>query len=222
MNVAATPSPWDSAVFERRVGLLKGDELAPIEDIAKDGSGKFDVIFAQSPKWIEFPSLHPEPPGLDYLYDMELGVHGHATAFNDVVSVHSNANHVRIAKTAFPDSRFLRDSRLAQHTPNMYEQWMGLGRKSVFVIANTPDDGFLLEGRDDDGALRISLIAVSEDCRGSGAGRFLVSGVLGRWPGTWRVKVSARNHRAIRFYEKIGFRVKEVWTAFHVWPEDYK
>lgn len=208
----ATPSPWDTEVFGYRVGILRAKPPVFAYDIKTANSGKFDVVFVKSDIWIE-PYGNVE--ALDHLYDMEMRV-GEVSGNGHALKTDASAKHLIIARTAFRDSRFLMDRRLHESASDMYVRW--LARKSVYVLNGAEDNAFLLQEQDPDGALRISLVAVNEDFRGMGVGMLLVSAVLSGNPSTvWRVKVSCRNHQAIRFYEKIGFRVKSAHTAFHVW-----
>jgi ribosomal protein S18 acetylase RimI-like enzyme len=213
--MAAKASWWDSDLFGCRVGLLSASQPLSVGAIAEENRRLFDVVFVKSEGWAE-------PRGgadaLDHLYDMELlaaGAAGAAVARRAVLSAPS-PRHIEIARTAFHDSRFLRDRRLAPKAPELYARWVA--GKEVHVLEGATDDAFLVAARDEDGARRISLVAVDEGRRGAGVGEALVSGVFRREPaGVWRVRVSARNHRAVRFYENLGFRVKSVRTAFHVW-----
>lgn len=215
MSSIAKPSPWDSDVFRCRVGLLSGNLLPPTSVIATENAGLFDVVFVKFEGWVD-----PDGPVgvVDYLYDMELLSPGGAWPADDVIVLEASPRHLEIARTAFHDSRFLRDRRLAHKAPDLYDRWVA--GKKVHVLRGASDDAFLLETQDGDGAKRIALVAVDEWKRSAGAGKALLAGVLLGVPAaTWRVKVSVRNHRAVRFYEGAGFRVRSVWTAFHVWTE---
>lgn len=213
--VRAIPAPWDSDVFGYRVGLLAAAPADSIEAIAEANRGLFDVVFVKSEGWGD--------PGagavaVDYLYDMERMELPAPSCIKEVLLTPLSARHMEIARTAFRDSRFLRDPRLSIKAPEMYSRW--LFGKEVHVLEGAIDDAFLLATEDADGVRRISLIAVDERRRGSGTGRALLDGTIRRErPATWRVRVSSRNHGAIRFYEGAGFRVRNVRTAFHVWTD---
>ena len=222
MSVAVY-SKWDSEVFGLNVATMyiPSDEQISQEAIAREGE-RFGVVFVTTKMWVEF--FYPAvPPGLDHLYDMERYVARSPIVTNRhraAVLVNPSDRHLEIARTAFRDSRILRDPRLEGRAGEMYARWASSGR--VHVIVGDPDSAFLVTKRDVDGAARISLVAVDKQRRGTGLGNALVLDVLDQSPGLWRVKVSASNHRAIRFYEKLGFLVKDAWTAFHVWPKDWK
>lgn len=223
MRTRAKLAPWASKVFERRIGNLDVDVPPSVEAIKNGNRGRFDVVFVRSPGWHD-PS--DRVTALDYLYDMEqLVPFGGPPAMNSRASTLDaevrkvgtfSPKQLRIAATAFSESRFLRDPLLSMKAPAMYTRWLYENR--AYVLSDSPDDGFLIATKDSDGARRISLMAVSEEKRGGGIGELLALNVLSeRSPEIWRVKASVRNYRAVRFYESIGFHVKSVWTAFHVW-----
>lgn len=217
MNVQAEASDWESSVLGVRVGTLDvaNGPLLDLENIRTWNREKFDVVFVRCEGWVD-PIL--SVTALDYLYDMEAEIATENTR-TSCVSVMSfpSKKHLEIALESFPESRFLRDRRLSGKAAERYVRW--LSEHQAYVPTEAPDDAFLVTQDDTDGARRISLIAVSGRRRSTGIGNRLVTGVLAIEPTRkiWRVRVSARNHRAIRFYEKIGFRVKSVSTTFHIW-----
>jgi GNAT superfamily N-acetyltransferase len=208
----ATHSQMYSDVFDFKVGVLETKPPIYAYDVKSNNKGHFDVVFVKSDSWVD---PHGDVTALDYLYDMEFEP-GHKITKPTTSYQVSDFEHVKIAQTAFKDSRFLRDHMLHQNVERMFSGW--ISRKMVHVFGGAPLDAFLYENSDEDGARRISLLAVKDSCRGTGLGKLLVNGVLDTAPvSLWRVKVSCRNHRALRFYESIGFQVKSVSTAFHVW-----
>lgn len=218
MNLKALLSVWSSQVFGFQVGTLDLQGLPSIEDV-KSENKDLDVVFVKCPGWQDPTNV----TALDYLYDMErttnITSHGYVRGtFDQVHKVQIlNASRLGIAATAFSDSRFLRDPRLKSSAPNMYVRW--LAENPAYVLSDTPDVGFLVPSRDSDGSARISLLAVAQEIRKTGVGRRLTSSVFALEYGVWRVRVSSRNINAIRFYESIGFRMKSVTTAFHVWMD---
>jgi ribosomal protein S18 acetylase RimI-like enzyme len=208
----ATYSKLYSEIFDVKVGTLDINPPIYSYDVKAANKGLFDVVFVKSEAWVD---PHGDVVALDYLYDMELMAGrevGKPTTSYQIADV----EHVKIAQTSFKDSRFLRDPLLCQNVERMFAGW--ISRKLVHVLDGAPLDAFLYESADEDGARRISLLAVKESCRSLGLGKLLVSRVMETSPtALWRVKVSCRNYRAVRFYESIGFRVKSVSTAFHVW-----
>lgn len=215
MSLLAKLSSWESDVLGVRVGLLPVDLAPSLNSVRADNAWKFDVIFVLCDRWLEPPE---GAVATDHLYDMELETAGEKPKTSCVSMISfPGRKHIEIAMEALQDSRFLRDPRLAQKSCERYARWLSEHR--VYTATENPDGAFLIVTDDPDGARRISLIAVSQEFRGSGIGTRLAGGVLAIEPSRqlWRVKVSARNHRAIRFYENLGFRVKNVSTVFHVW-----
>lgn len=217
-SVLATPSTWESDVLDVRVGTLIVDISHSIDDIRERNKSEFDVVFVSCGWWYDPPS---DVIAIDHLYDMEIRSTGEklGTSCVSTISFPSKA-HVEIAREALHDSRFLADPRLAQKSPDRYVRW--LTEHQVYVPVEAPDGAFLVATDDLDGSRRISLIAVAKEFRGHGMGARLVAGVFSAEPTrvVWRVKVAAKNYRAIRFYEGLGFRVKSVSTVFHVWMKN--
>ncbi len=215
MSLAAKSSEWESSVLGVRVGLLTPECSPSYDDIRDANNQAFDVVFVSYQKWL-YPAYGPI--GLDHLYDMEAKVSGEKLKTSCVSAISfPSSSHVAIAREALQDSRFLRDRRLAAKSGDRYVRWITEHR--VYVPVEAPEGAFLVATDDPDGARRISLIAVAGTYRGQGIGARLVAGVFAAEPTktVWRVKVSAGNHRALRFYETLGFRVKSVSTVFHVW-----
>jgi GNAT superfamily N-acetyltransferase len=216
--IVAAASKWDSEVFGIKVGVLITEAPVAVEDVRNANRGVFDVVFVKAGGWVDPDGL---AAAVDHLYDMEI----EAPRPRPRVRILARAllspprpRHLEIARTAFSDSRFLRDGRLREMAPGLYSRWVS--GKMLHVLDGHADDAFLLASRDADGARRIALVAVDDARRGAGIGDALLAGALSlEPPALWRVRVSVRNHRAVRFYESAGFRVSGVSTAFHVWTE---
>ena len=214
MNLMALPSSWSSEVFGVRVGTLDLLELPSIEKVKSKNKGLFDVVFIKCQGWQDVDGV----VALDYLYDMERTVIPEEGKKPEVLKVQTAAGpRLAIAAEAFSDSRFLRDSELKSKASKMYVRWVV--ENLSYVLWNTPNVGFLVPSKDPDGANRISLLAISKEVRRAGIGKLLTAGVFAKEPGFWRVRVASRNISAIRFYETVGFRMKSVTTAFHVWMD---
>lgn len=215
-NLEATPLPWDSEVFGVQVGLLRTKGTLPrVLQIAQANQSKVDVVFVKADGW-------HDPRGVlavDYTYEMEFSDFTPASDAPVIECRPPRASHLAIAREAFKDSRFYRDPFLLGKAGAFYEKWLH-GDGIVYALEDRQDDAFLFVSVDPDVAGRVSLIAVAEQSREASVGRDLVYGVMRRRQdlGPWRVRVNARNFKAIRFYESFGFRVKSVQTAFHIWP----
>lgn len=216
MSYKAKLSSWDSDLFDYRVGLLNLNLVPKISRIQEDNRKDFDVVFVKIPGWVDVSGVE----ALDYRYDMELSDSKKEARKHPVKSIECVlAKHFEIARTAFTDSRFNFDRRLKSRAYEVYPRWLA-GVSKLYTFSRRDEEAFVAVENDGD-ARRISLIAVSEKLRSSGLGQVLVRGMFDlEKKRTWRVKVSARNYRAIRFYETLGFRIQDVSTAFHVWMHE--
>lgn len=206
----AVESEVHTRAFGYRIGELHTDPPVYPYDVAIDNPD-FACVFVRLRGWWD----PPEPvTALAYLYEMEFRLPGPLDIPALTVQKTASEEHLEIARTAFRDSRFLLDWKLHELSDETYARW--IAGKSVHVLRDSPDMGFMYV-TEEEGARRISLVAVHQRDRGMGAGRLLVFNVIGSIGGTWRVKVYCKNHRAVRFYENIGFRVKGIETVFHVW-----
>lgn len=219
-KLKATLSQWDTDLWGYKVGHLYVPQgTIPTAYVIDANQDNFDVVFVKAKGW------HEEKKGrvaVDWRFDMEL-LHPPQKILGEpaVVSLEGPlAAHMEIARTAFIDSRFLRDPMIAEKVPELYRRWLMAAEGQLWALdGQQKEDGFLVQTYDEDKTPRISLIGVAEKYRGLGLGERLALGVMNRFESAkaWRVTVAVRNWRAIRFYEGMGFRVKEVTTAFHIW-----
>jgi len=212
----AIPLPWDSDALKVRVGLLKADGPLPRAlPIIEANKGKVDVVFVKADGW-------HDPQGVlavDYTYEMDLLGVDHESGPPVVVCSSPRPAHLVIAEEAFRGTRFYRDPFLYGRAGPFFVKWIH-GNGALYALEKDLDSAFLFVTVDQENVGRISLIAVAEKRRGTSVGGGLVCGVIGKLREfrSWKVRVNARNFRAIRFYENLGFRIKSVQTAFHVWP----
>lgn len=213
MNAVA--SPWDSRIFGVRVGKLRA-EGAPAADMLRAANASaFDVLFVVSDGWVE----PDEAIAVDWRYDMAASEPPSAvTAPAGPPDSRSWPSLIELAGEAFGDSRFLRDPGLSAKAAEVYRRWISdaLRRGSVLAPPDGGPEAFCVVEEGPEG-WRIELVAVSAGARGRGVGRRLLDAAAVSLGPRRRVRVSARNHRAIRFYESAGFRVESVSTAWHIW-----
>jgi len=215
MNPLATSSEWESDVLGLRVGVISSDKIPAVDAVRAVNRESFDVVFVSCQKWVEQGEGRV---AIDYLYDMEMLAPEEKAKTSCISTItFPGKKHIDIARNATVESRFMRDPLLSGKSQERYVRW--LTDHQAYVPVEAPDSAFLVPVNDKDGARRISLIVVDTEVRGTGIGTRLVRGAFSTEPSNrlWRVKVSARNRRALRFYETIGFRVKSVSTVFHVW-----
>jgi ribosomal protein S18 acetylase RimI-like enzyme len=215
MTARAARSEWESEVLGVRVGVISSEKIPTTDLIRSENRGAFDVVFVYCSKWAEQCKGRV---AIDHLYDMEAITHGCASAVSCISTIKfPSKKHLEIIRNGSIENRFSRDPNLFKMANERYVRW--LSEHEAYVLSDDPESAFLIPTTDEDGHRRISLIAVDRNKRGAGIGTRLVSGSFAAEPGCklWRVKVSARNRKALKFYETIGFRVKSVSTVFHVW-----
>lgn len=216
MNYRAHASSWDTELFNYDVGTLDITHLPRISRIREDNRKVFDVVFVKLPGWVDVQEVE----ALDYRYDMELPDPRKEARKHPIQVIECiPQKHLDLASRAFVDSRFSFDRRLKSRAYEIYPRWLS-GADRVYTFSrHHQEDAFVAVSTEKD-IRRISLIAVSEKVRSLGLGETLLRAVFDQEKKVrWRVRVSARNYRAIRFYESLGFRMKEVSTAFHVWVD---
>lgn len=213
-------SQWDSKVFGVKVGTLSlGVEWESPEihaQIQDENRGAFDVVFA---KGEGFSLLGGHALALDWRYDMEIANFPNEEA-EEAARIEADERVLDLAANVLgPVGRFLRDPRLKDQSGEFYREWCRSSSGRIYSLKGRERDCFAVISVEPDGTRRLELVAVSESARGKGYGTDLLIAVLqGAGPEEfWRVRVSASNWRAIRFYESLGFRIKSVSTAFHVW-----
>lgn len=87
-----------------------------------------------------------------------------------------------------------------------------------FIVAeDTTIAGFILGALTDTHTLRILMLCVEESKRGKGVGTALISALIEEFPKAERIflEVKVRNKTAIKFYERIGFRITDFLPNFY-------
>jgi len=77
--------------------------------------------------------------------------------------------------------------------------------------------GFILSAKQSKEELRILMLAVKKEYRGQGIGSMLLKELLLRFPEVRRIylEVKVGNKKAIKFYKKHGFKIKEKIKDFY-------
>lgn len=132
---------------------------------------------------------------------------------------------VRVARSAFTQSRFHLDPKISDHVANEIKAaWVGNffeGKRGQFMIVaelHGSVAGFLQLLLSSDKCLTIDLIGIDPAARGRGLGRSMISFALVACgpPARLRVGTQAANVRSLRFYESLGFRVAATSHVFHL------
>ena len=123
-------------------------------------------------------------------------------------------------------SRFTSDPRFgARQSGRLFDRWIELsleGRAAVFLVARRDGRtlGFMT-CRVDGGVAAFELVGVREEATGAGVGSALTSQAalslqaLGQ--DAVQVATQGRNRRALRFYESLGFRTRDISLVYHRW-----
>jgi dTDP-4-amino-4,6-dideoxy-D-galactose acyltransferase len=228
---------WDSKFFNRKIGELKVvSESLPhmkhaVERAKKDGF-KYVICKMQSQQTALIKLL--ESLGF-YLSDI-----GVIWAVETKKFLHKNVNknlynrksikiaaekdiHMlqEIVKSLFLESRFYSDPFFSkEEADRLYQTWIensvkGNAADIVFCI---PDKGFITCKKLPLYSGEIVLIGVKKDLRGKGIGTILIENAI-RWFKTQgtnvvSVRTQLKNLRAMNFYVKLGFYIKEYDIIF--------
>jgi ribosomal-protein-alanine N-acetyltransferase len=87
-----------------------------------------------------------------------------------------------------------------------------------FIVAeDNTIAGFILGALTDTHTLRILMLCVEESRRGKGVGTALINAFIKGFPKTERIflEVKVHNKTAIKFYEKLGFRITDFLPHFY-------
>jgi dTDP-4-amino-4,6-dideoxy-D-galactose acyltransferase len=135
-----------------------------------------------------------------------------------------------IARGAYTDTRFFKDSRFAKvRAADLYEKWIerDFAEHTVLIASESDSSGPVLgyitcQSEDEDRG-RIGLVGVAETARNRGVGSCLVEAGLQHFrnsgKSTVRVATQGTNIAAMRLYESAGFKTKQVSIWFHRWFE---
>ncbi|MEC1338523.1 GNAT family N-acetyltransferase [Bacillus velezensis] len=133
----------------------------------------------------------------------------------------------RLARDAFTKSRYYQDPHLSYESANrLFEEWArnnAEGRASLQFAATYKGEtvGFV-QGLSKGDEFVLDLMAVKPGFEGKGAGFHLAAHVIEQSLRFQHKTVSAgtqlHNVRAIRLYERMGFKVDASYYYYHVWP----
>lgn len=157
---------------------------------------------------------------------------GQETAFSQIRSAFKEPLNPALLSLALQSgeySRFRKDPAIAAGKYEaMYRAWIekSLSGESAFDVLvyheGEQEKGLItLEDRGEWGG--IGLVAVDRTCRGSGAGRKLVTAALQRFKQRGfplvRVVTQMENIPACRLYQRAGFELEEVVNIYHLWMD---
>ena len=131
----------------------------------------------------------------------------------------------KIARQAHHDTRFFKDLNFDRSKcEELYARWIQSDFEAGNVLGYFPKNredagGCITLAMENPGCMRIGLIALEGTLRGQGVGCQLLDAAL-RTAGEMgaasiRVATQGTNVRALKSYEKAGFRVRDVKIWFH-------
>jgi dTDP-4-amino-4,6-dideoxy-D-galactose acyltransferase len=133
----------------------------------------------------------------------------------------------KIARKAHHDTRFFKDLNFDRSKcEELYARWIHRDFELGNVLGCFPHkrqdaSGYITLAMESPGCARIGLIAVEKTLRGQGAGRQLLDAALRTavemGAASIRVATQGTNVPALKLYEKVGFRVRDVKIWFHKW-----
>ncbi|MBD3859035.1 GNAT family N-acetyltransferase [Bacillus sp. 28A-2] len=139
--------------------------------------------------------------------------------YDSVVSL----GHQAFMKSRYALDPFL-DQRLVQH---FYQEWLRnnlYGRADINLVAKMNGEVVgMIQGKAIDNKMAIELFAIRSDIQGKGIGKKLFSEMMkvsyDRQYSFISAGTQLHNFPAIQLYEKMGFRTKNTFLYYHVWPK---
>ncbi|MDF2596159.1 MAG: hypothetical protein K0R69_2500 [Clostridia bacterium] len=236
MRVNMQSTPWDDQYFNlstARVTLTQ--ELAVTEQKELiENSKRFDLVVIDNSKCIPENDRILSALKNNYLCDIQVrfqlvpeGIHISQPANVSIENSMSQSKEILdISRTAYRYSRFKVDKFLDQQkSQDIYIRWCedAFNRPDKYFVVYKKDErieGYILFHIDE--ALMIELVAVREGSQGSGIGGKMIQELIRFYRqkdiGEIRVGTQAHNKEAIGFYQKHGFKLQEVRTIYHYWP----
>ena len=214
----------DAAHFGLRVGAATVCSAADVDAVAGTLSA-FDAA------WVTVRALSLVPAVcnlatvgvVDYRYDFAKPDAGRDTPFPAAMPQVERIEDVRHLVTgAFLTSRFVADPRTAPAAEGLFERWLVRGVAEGRLRRYEEDGrvtGFLLWGRDADGAGRHVLAAVDPARRGHGIYSTMITASEHAAPrgAIVRGKVPVTNIGPVHALQALGYRVADLEAVVHLW-----
>lgn len=222
---------WDSFFFKRKIGALQADgkSLSQIKSslnqaeregfqyiICKTGFSSADLI-----RFLESSGFYLTDIGITWALQTDDARFARRRRFAsqdtiEVATLKDVPMLQKISKGLFVTSRFYHDPFFSRReADNLYQKWVENSVKnfpasSVFHI---PGSGFIVCKKSNERAGEIVLVGVKKGLHGKGIGSALIEHAMRRFRTqgieTVTVRTQLRNLKAMNFYAKLGFHIRE-------------
>lgn len=224
-------SQFDSGVFQQQVCKLTVDSNDDVLELQRlIATVGVDLVFVKV-RAIEFvvPVCNSGHVGcIDGLYDSVKKIPAKGTELYVRNSIPRRpaepSPFFNICDEAFRYVRFYRNPRTKDGARDLYHWWMRnahVDRRVLYEYVDEKPAGFLIFTENKQAqTIRCDLIAVDKKLRGKKIGERLMARMEDRAPTGYRawVKTSVDNLGALRFYQRLGYQIRDFETAIDLSP----
>ena len=225
---------WDSDFFQKKVGRIVAENTDCIENLlneTKNNNYQLIYIFGKKDFFIDDKILK-QFNGLladrKILYEKEIF---ELVQSSPIVSEYKNKELIseleQLAYISGEFSRFKLDKNFDKNCfYRMYKIWMENSLKkqiadNIFVVKENDVINAMVTLKIDNKRGNIGLIGVSSNTQGKGYGKALINAceneLLNKDISKLEVPTQYNNTQACKFYEKCGFKIKEITNIYHFW-----
>jgi len=226
--------PWDSDFFGFKIGRIiveKTDNIVNILEIAKLTNYQLIYLFGDASFFVEdeilgrFNGLLADRK---IVYLKEIKIKNEPSSF--VSEYRDNKLSSEIEQLAYESgkySRFKLDNHFRKDSfYQMYKVWIENSIKkqiadNVFITIVDNSIKGVVTLKIDDKKGQIGLLAVSPNMQGKSHGKSLINicenELLSKGISKLEVTTQINNKQACTFYEKCGFKIKEITNIYHFW-----
>ncbi len=222
---------WDSEFFGIKIGKLELNSDFSL-DINNLNFSDFELIYVFSKEKVEFNNGGDRFFLADKKVTFEMNTSNSLLQSGDVIEYKSKLitdDLINLSLISGKYSRFNKDSRINEKKfQKLYKTWIIRSVKReiceiVFVKKiNEKIIGFVTLAISNQIGV-IGLISVDSDFQKMGIGKFLINACLiflqDRGIEKIEVATQMENSNAVMFYEKCGFKIKEITNIYHFWTK---
>ena len=231
---------WDSNFFQLGAARLDASKLAPDEMVVELQSLKdsdYQLIYIFSPHGVE--SINKEIIGsggklVDQKVTFSMNISGfipqYSPKIRSCLGFEMDKDLEMLAIESGKYSRFKVDEQIPRNKfEDLYRLWMknsllGVFAKEVFVFEDDGKKTGMVSVDIRGGEGWIGIIAVDEKSRGKQIGKHLMHAAIQYFMeqnvGILNVQTQLDNSVSCAFYEKIGFRIRNIEDVYHFWNKE--